>query len=116
MQRTTLGCGGRFNHRRLLQTNGTVPPMEADDRRDATPEQPAMAAALDPNSIRQTRGISARANASHASRPNAQDGGRRGDLAAVLMRHLHRITIAVRAHAARTLYYRILQKYWGCPE
>jgi putative transposase len=33
-----------FNHRRLPEPIGNIPPAEAEERYDAMPEQPAMAA------------------------------------------------------------------------
>ena len=48
-----------FNHRRLLEPIGNIPPAEAEDRYYAMAQRPAMAALLKPNSLRQTRGGSA---------------------------------------------------------
>lgn len=44
-----------FNHRRLLEPIGNIPPTEAEVRYYATIELTAMAARLKPNSLRQTR-------------------------------------------------------------
>jgi hypothetical protein len=52
----TLVWVDRFNHRRLLQPIGNIPPAEAEDRYYAMLEPPAMAARLKPNSLRETRG------------------------------------------------------------
>jgi putative transposase len=41
-----------FNHRRLLEPIGNIPPAEAEDRYYARLEQPALAACLKPNSLR----------------------------------------------------------------
>ncbi len=45
-----------FNHRRLLELIGNVPPAEAEQRYFAALEQPKIAARFDPISLRQTQG------------------------------------------------------------
>ena len=45
-----------FNNRRLLEPIGNIPPAEAEQRYYAMLEQPAIAAWLEPNGLRQTRG------------------------------------------------------------
>jgi hypothetical protein len=45
-----------FNNRRLLEPIGNIPPAEAEERYYAMPEEPAVAAQLKPNGLRQTRG------------------------------------------------------------
>jgi hypothetical protein len=45
-----------FNNRRLLEPIGHIPPAEAEERYQATLDQPAMAASLKRNSLRQARG------------------------------------------------------------
>lgn len=45
-----------FNNRRLLEPIGNIPPAEAEQRYYAMLEQPAMAAQLKPNGLRQSRG------------------------------------------------------------
>jgi putative transposase len=52
----TLESVDWFNHRRLLEPIGNIPPAEAEDRCYAMLEQPAMAARRKPDSLRQTRG------------------------------------------------------------
>jgi hypothetical protein len=49
-----------FNNRRLLEPIGNIPPAEAEERYYAMTEQPAMAAWLKRNSLRQNRGGSNR--------------------------------------------------------
>ena len=49
-----------FNDRRLLEGIGNIPPAEAEERYDATLDEPAMAASLKPNRLRQIRGGSVR--------------------------------------------------------
>jgi len=44
-----------FNHRRLLEPIGNIPPAESEDRSYAMLEQPAMAAQLNKTGRRQTR-------------------------------------------------------------
>jgi putative transposase len=51
-----------FNNRRLLEPIGNIPPAEAEERYYAMPEEPAVAAQLKPNGLRQTRGGSLKAN------------------------------------------------------
>ncbi len=45
-----------FNHRRLLEPIGNIPPAEAEERYYAMLEQSDMAASLKPNGLRETRG------------------------------------------------------------
>ena len=53
----TLAWVDWFNNRRLLEPIGNIPPAEAEERYYAmTEKQPAMAARLKRNSLRQTRG------------------------------------------------------------
>ena len=51
----TLEWVDGFNHRRLLEPIGNIPPAEAEATFYAALEQPAMAAYLKPNSIRNSR-------------------------------------------------------------
>src|SRR5690606_36805407 len=62
-----------FNHRRLLEPIGNIPPAEAEANFYAALEQPAMAAYLKPNSLRSFRGGSHRRSpqlAPRSSRPS----------------------------------------------
>jgi transposase InsO family protein len=45
-----------FNHRRLMEPIGNIPPAEAEDQYYAMLEQPALDACLKPTSLRQIRG------------------------------------------------------------
>jgi hypothetical protein len=45
-----------FNNRRLLEPIGNIPPAEAEERYYAMLEEPALAASLRQNGLRQTRG------------------------------------------------------------
>jgi hypothetical protein len=51
-----------FNHRRLLEPIGNMPPAEAEERYYAMLDEPAMAAQRQPNGLRKTRRGSNRYN------------------------------------------------------
>jgi hypothetical protein len=51
----TLTWVDLFNNRRLLEPIGNIPPAETDERYYAMLQEQAMAAWLEPNSLRQTR-------------------------------------------------------------
>jgi transposase InsO family protein len=52
----TLKLVNCFNHRRLLESNGNIPPPEAEALHDAAQENLLLAAWPEPNSLRRTQG------------------------------------------------------------
>jgi hypothetical protein len=56
-----------FNNRRVLEPIGNIPPAEAEEHYYAALYQPAMAACLKRNSLRQTRGGSSASRSTRSS-------------------------------------------------
>ena len=56
MEFATLTWVDWFNHPRLMEPTGCIPPAEAEERYYAMLDEPAMAAKLKPNDLRETRG------------------------------------------------------------